>query len=69
MDRTGSDEHVSAPPHYSSNRMVREYVANAYLPASNAYHLRAANGGELAQDIHCGSLDPAMVNVEFYAGR
>ena len=39
-------------PHYSSNRMVREYVEKAYLPASNAYHLRAANGGKLAQDIH-----------------
>jgi len=90
-------------PRYSSNRMVREYVANAYLPASNAYHLRAANGGKLAQDIHqwhqsiqahwttlrfgdmhvvqieedwsfevqvhCGSLDPAMVSVELYADR
>ncbi len=90
-------------PLYSSNRMVREYVENAYLPASNAYHLRAVNGGKLAQDIHqwrqsiqahwttlrfgdlhvvqieedwsfevqvhCGSLDPAMVSVELYADR
>lgn len=40
-------------PHYSSNRMVREYVEKAYLPASNAYRLRAASGGKLAQDIHC----------------
>ena len=39
-------------PHYSSNRMVREYVEKAYLPAVNLYHLRAANGGKLAQDIH-----------------
>lgn len=39
-------------PQYSSNRMVREYVENAYLPASNAYHLRAAKGGKLALDIH-----------------
>jgi starch phosphorylase len=90
-------------PRYSSNRMVREYVENAYLPASSAYHLRAANGGQLAQDIHlwhqsiqahwttlrfgdmyvvqiekdwsfevqvhCGSLNPAMVSVELYADR
>jgi len=90
-------------PHYSSNRMVREYVENAYLPASNSYQLRAANGGKVAQDIHqwcqsiqahwttlrfgdmhvvqieedwsfevqvhCGSLDPAIVNVELYADR
>lgn len=39
-------------PHYSSNRMVREYVENAYLPASREYHRRAANGGKLAQELH-----------------
>ena len=39
-------------PQYSSNRMVREYVEQAYLPAAQAYHRRAANGGKLAQDIH-----------------
>lgn len=39
-------------PHYSSNRMVREYVEKAYLPASHAYHLRVADGVKLALDIH-----------------
>lgn len=39
-------------PHYSSNRMVREYVENAYLPASRAYHQRAVDAGKLAQELH-----------------
>ncbi len=39
-------------PLYSSNRMVREYVENAYLPASQAYHRRVADGGKLARELH-----------------
>jgi starch phosphorylase len=33
---------------FSSDRMVREYVEQAYLPAADAYRRRAADGGRLA---------------------
>ncbi len=35
-------------PHFSSNRMVREYVERLYLPASQRYHSRIADGAYLA---------------------
>jgi starch phosphorylase len=38
-------------PQFSSDRMVREYVENAYLPAARAYLRRAENGGKLAAKV------------------
>ncbi len=38
-------------PRFSGNRMVREYVGNAYLNAAAAYRARAANGGALAKEL------------------
>ncbi len=38
-------------PKFNSNRMMREYVERAYLPASEAYQKRAANGAELARQM------------------
>ena len=38
-------------PRFDSPRMLREYVENFYLPASDAYHKRAADGGKLARDL------------------
>jgi starch phosphorylase len=35
-------------PRFSSDRMVRDYVENAYLPAAEAYTRRATDGGKLA---------------------
>jgi starch phosphorylase len=36
---------------FSSDRMVRQYVETAYLPAASAYLRRAANGGQLASEL------------------
>ena len=33
-------------PQFSTNRAVREYTERFYLPAANAYHARAAEGGK-----------------------
>ena len=38
-------------PQFSTNRMVREYVEKLYLPSATAYHLRAAQGGEVAKQL------------------
>ena len=39
-------------PHFSSNRAVREYTEQHYLPAALAYCQRAANKGEMGGDIN-----------------
>jgi starch phosphorylase len=36
---------------FSSDRMVRDYVRHAYLPAASAYRRRAADGGALASQL------------------
>jgi len=38
-------------PHFSANRVVREYTEQHYLPAAANYHLRAKNKGEVASMI------------------
>lgn len=38
-------------PRFSSDRMVREYVERAYLPASVARRAREAHGGQLAREL------------------
>jgi starch phosphorylase len=46
-------------PHFSSDRMLREYVEKAYLPAAEAYRRRAAGGGELAAALRRWQADVA----------
>jgi starch phosphorylase len=38
-------------PRFSGNRMVRDYVEQAYLPALAAYRQRNADGGEVAKSL------------------
>ncbi len=38
-------------PHYSSNRMLREYVERLYCPAAAAYARRSANGSRRAREL------------------
>ena len=38
-------------PRFSSNRMLREYVENAYLPAASDVHDRSAYGARLARNL------------------
>ena len=38
-------------PRFSTNRVVREYTEDYYLPARAAYRERAANGGALAEEL------------------
>ncbi|MEP7152224.1 MAG: hypothetical protein ABI856_10970 [Nitrospira sp.] len=38
-------------PHFNSNRMMREYVEQAYLPAAEAYRARMANDAGLAKEL------------------
>jgi starch phosphorylase len=38
-------------PQFSSNRMLQEYVKDAYLPASAAFRRRTAEGGRLAKEL------------------
>ena len=38
-------------PQFSSNRMVREYVEDIYLPASGALRRRIANDAKLAMEL------------------
>jgi starch phosphorylase len=38
-------------PTFSSDRMVREYVEDAYLPAAAAYRRRSADGGKPAEEL------------------
>jgi starch phosphorylase len=63
-------------PHYSSNRMLRDYVEQIYLPAAETYHNRVNNNGGLAvrlrqweqllkdhwEDLHFGNLQIAGQN-------
>jgi len=39
-------------PQFSSNRMVREYLADIYRPAAEAFQDRTAQGGQLAKELH-----------------
>ena len=39
-------------PQFSSDRMVREYVVNAYTPATTAYSQRTMNGPTLPVELH-----------------
>jgi len=52
---------------FSSDRMVREYVEQAYLPAAGAYLKRAADGGRLAQQLGewWGRIDEEWPGVKF----
>lgn len=65
-------------PRFSTNRTVREYVEQHYLPAAAAYQQRAANQGELGRrivdwrhklDQHWESLRFAAFRVHTEAGR
>ena len=38
-------------PQFSSNRMLQEYVHDAYLPAAAAFRKRSADGGRLAREL------------------
>ena len=38
-------------PHYSSSRMVQEYVERVYQPAAEAFRRRTADGAKLARDL------------------
>ena len=38
-------------PHYSSNRMLREYVAQSYLPTTVRFRERKANAARLAREL------------------
>jgi glycogen phosphorylase len=38
-------------PRYSTNRAVREYTEQHYIPAASAYHERAANKGKIGMDL------------------
>ncbi len=38
-------------PHFSTNRTVREYTEQHYLPAADAYQLRAADQGALGRQV------------------
>jgi glycogen phosphorylase len=38
-------------PRFSTNRTVREYAEQHYLPAAAAYHFRSANGGAIGRQI------------------
>jgi starch phosphorylase len=39
-------------PRFSSNRMVRQYVDDIYLPTADAVRRRSADGGRLARELH-----------------
>jgi starch phosphorylase len=66
-------------PHFSSNRMVREYVERLYLPASRLYHSRIANDARQASllchwrdslekhwvELHFGELHVQEENSEY----
>jgi starch phosphorylase len=56
---------LTAP--FSSDRMVREYVEQAYLPAARAYRKRAADGGRLAGEITAwlAKIDEEWQGVKF----
>ncbi|NPA95226.1 MAG: glycosyltransferase family 1 protein [Thermodesulfobacteria bacterium] len=39
-------------PQFSTNRMLRQYVEEYYIPAARAFSKRARNNGELGQKLH-----------------
>ena len=39
-------------PRFSADRTVREYTEQHYLPAAAAFHLRAADAGQIGRQIH-----------------
>jgi starch phosphorylase len=39
-------------PRFSSNRMLRQYVDEIYLPAADAIRRRSADGGRVARELH-----------------
>lgn len=43
---------ASLASHFSSNRMLRDYVEQLYLPAAAAFQRRSAQGGQLAAALH-----------------
>ena len=38
-------------PHFSTNRMLQEYLAGCYLPAAEAFRGRSCDGGRLAREL------------------
>jgi glycogen phosphorylase len=65
-------------PRFSANRTVREYTEQHYLPAAASYRQRAANRGELGQEIaawlrsvdrNWGSLSFGQLRVETHPDR
>ena len=54
-------------PLFSADRMVKEYVEHAYLPAARAYHRRAAKGAKLAKELEdwAARLDDAWFSLRF----
>lgn len=42
---------ASLAPHFSTNRAVREYTEQYYLPAASAYHARAADKGKIGVEL------------------
>lgn len=42
---------VSLTPRFSSNRMLRDYIEMAYIPAARAYRRRSADGGRLGAEL------------------
>ncbi len=46
-------------PRFSSNRMVRQYVDDLYLPAAGAVRRRSADGGRLARELHAWATELA----------
>jgi len=47
-------------PHFSCNRMLREYLERAYFPNAAAYQRRTANNGELAKELRSFSDEIAL---------
>ncbi|MDD4649337.1 MAG: alpha-glucan family phosphorylase [Desulfoplanes sp.] len=39
-------------PHFSTNRMMKEYVEKMYLPTAAAYERRVAHNGQQARELH-----------------
>jgi starch phosphorylase len=58
-------------PHFSTNRTVREYTEQYYLPAAANYRKRAANNGALAKQIidWCQQLDEKWDRIHFKQSR
>jgi len=54
-------------PHFSSDRMVRDYTESTYLPAASAFRHRKAGSSKVARDLHAWSIGMhhAWRDVEF----